>query len=229
MTLKLNKSDQNILINFAKINKSMILVPGKEQTTIDTNKKIFARGTLSFGIPYQLGFYDTEQFLKFYDLLGEPELDFQQDRVDMVKPDGESVHYYYSNENVLNVPRPSREPDVSNPTVMFQLTKEKLNNIKTSVGIFSSQNMAICLRNGSIDVKVSQAASQSTYTVHVGSIESPKKFNAVINSMNLKIVPDDYDVSVYEPIVNRGPRVYLVSKNSNLNYIIPCESESTFD
>ena len=63
--VKLSKRTQNILKNFATINKSIVIDKGSTLRTLSVNKNIFASADITEAFPQQVAIYDLGVFLSF--------------------------------------------------------------------------------------------------------------------------------------------------------------------
>ena len=61
--VKLSKRTQNILKNFATINKSIVIDKGSTLRTLSVNKNIFASADITEAFPQQVAIYDLGVFL----------------------------------------------------------------------------------------------------------------------------------------------------------------------
>jgi hypothetical protein len=101
-TFSVNESTSKILRNFAGIQNSVLLQPGKQQTTLAQGKSLFAVATLTDDWPQETGIYDLNTFLGTLSLFAKPTIQFEKSV--MVISDGASkVRYRMSDPDRKSV------------------------------------------------------------------------------------------------------------------------------
>tara|TARA_B100001996_G_scaffold214851_1_gene165116 strand:- start:192 stop:506 length:315 start_codon:yes stop_codon:yes gene_type:complete len=101
--VKLSKKTQNLLKNFATINKSIVIDPGNSIRTLSVNKNIFASALVSENFPQEIAIYDLGNFLSTLSLFESPVFDFT-DKTKLITTDETSNSrgtFYYSDPSVI--------------------------------------------------------------------------------------------------------------------------------
>ena len=75
--MKLSNDTLNVLKNFASINPNLVFKPGQKLKTISEAKTILASADIVEDFPVEFGVYDLNEFLSVYNLIEDPELEFE--------------------------------------------------------------------------------------------------------------------------------------------------------
>ena len=101
--VKLSKRTQNILKNFATINKSIVIDQGSRIRTLSVNKNIFASADITETFPQQVAIYDLGVFLSSLSLFENPVFDFSNPQKLITTDEGSESKgtFYYSDPTVI--------------------------------------------------------------------------------------------------------------------------------
>lgn len=173
-------SDQTnkILRNFAGIQNSVLLQPGKQQATVASGKSLFAVAQLSEDWPQETGIYDLNTFLGTLSLFTKPDIQFEKN-VMIISSGGSKVRYRISDPTTILTP-PADEPGnklkTDNPGVTFVLSEASLAQLNKScsvLGLMTSTGQVV------IDVKdeavVIRGTDEKNPTAHSFEFDVPQK------------------------------------------------------
>lgn len=220
--MKLSKSTLEVVKNFATINQNILIKGGNTLSTLSTNKTVFGNATVEDTFPSEFGIYDLNQFLGVLSLFEDPELDFKETHV-VVSENGNSVKYYAAAKNTLVVP----SKDIVFPeadSIVMNLTKGALANIHKASNILGHKDLSIVGDGSQIVVHVidKKAPSSNSYNFAIG--ETDKTFNIFIKIENLKMITNDYTLTVSPKKISR-----FANAAGDLTYYVAVESDSTFE
>jgi len=126
-----------ILKNFAGIQNSVLLQPGKEQATVAEGKSLFALATLSAPWPQETGIYDLNTFLGTLSLFNKPAITFEKN-VMSISSGGSKVKYRMSDPTTILTPPPNEPGNKlrnDNLGVEFTLSASALGQLNKSVSV----------------------------------------------------------------------------------------------
>ena len=227
MIMKLNKETLTILNNFSNINANILIKKGTNIRTTNESNQIYAEANLNEGFPQDFGISDLHNFLNTYNIFGDPELTFSEDKVN-IKEGVAEYDYHRASERVLTYPPYDKNINLKNPSVTFKIDKEHLKNIikasNTIKSISSSKDSNIRFYNSGPDVITEAKLSKdepmkNVYRINLGNewtINSD--FDILVNSTKFNLVDGDYEIEVYD-----NKYVKLTNQQFDLYYILTCE------
>lgn len=214
----------NILKSFSNINKSIKIRKGNEISIFSSVHSQLAVAQIDDTFDREFSIYDLNQWLATISLFDNPVFKYE-DRYMTISNEsgGISAKYRYSNDIVTSdQPLPSKLPN--SPTIFsFTFTNEQLQKTIKASSILSSE--LICITPTSVKAfsrNKDNESSDNEYitqtdssTVEVIDEYSPLAKNGVCISVNsLKVIPNEYKVSVKEKMV------VFESIDGKLKYVI---------
>ena len=217
--MKLSENTLTILKNFASINSGIVLKKGKVQKTISPDKVILAEVTLDDEISADFGVYDLPQFLGTVSTIGEPDIEFADNRA--VMSDGSiKLNYYSCSPNLITAP-PDKNLEMKQVDVQFTLTSANMQKLLRLAAMNEMTNLTVVGKNGKLHIKAHiKENDTSNYATLEISDYTGADFEKSFKTDNLKVIPDDYDISI-----TFAGFALFASKNRNLKYFIALESK----
>jgi hypothetical protein len=111
--MKLSAETLTVLRNFASINQSILLKPGKTLATISPQKTVMAKATVEDEFPVQAGIYDLSKFLSVHSLYEDPDLQFSENFLAFVEGKSRAKYVYADPSMIITPP----EKDVKLPSI----------------------------------------------------------------------------------------------------------------
>ena len=223
--MELNENTLNILRNFSDINQNILIKQGNVLKTISEARNVLATANVGDEFPNDFGIYDLNEFIGVLGLVDKPNLNFEEDHVIIGDSSGRSkTKYFYSSEDTLTTP--SKDITMPDAEVKFKLDSLVLDKIKRAASTLGHNEVSISNSNNIIKISVidSQNKTSHAFSIDVdGEYAQDSKFNFVLNISNLKIIPDDYEVSISSKLISQ-----FGNSKINLNYWIAMEKSSTF-
>lgn len=217
--MKLETRTVQILRNFSSINPSLVFKKGKVVSTVSPGKTIMALARTETDFPQEFAIYELSEFLGALSLYTEPDLEFG-DRAVTIKAGRSRVNYIYGNPD--NIIKPPAIEKFKMPEVVyeFDLPGDVLSKALKALGTFQLPEIAIVCKDGEVQIQAinSKNPSGNAYSETLG--ESENEFKAVFRAENLKMLPDNYRVTIARGLAK------FVSKD--LEYYIAVEAESEF-
>jgi hypothetical protein len=214
-----------VLKNYATINPNIVFQEGNSVRTVSVARNVFSRTSVSEDFPVGFGIYDLNEFLNVLGLVDQPVLSFEKDYVVVGDTTGRSrIKYFYSDPDMLT--SPSKDIVLPEFEVKFNLDNGTLGRVKRAAAALGHNEISIRPNNGCIQISVldTKDATSNAFTIDVdGSYEDGVDFNFVLNVNNLKIVNEDFEVSISKKLISQ-----FKSVQSDIEYFIALEKSSTY-
>lgn len=223
--MELTDRTMQVLKNYANINPNIVINAGKQLKTVSIARNVFSKTTLEEEFPQEFGIYDLNEFLGVLSLVEKPNIKFEKDYLVVGDHTGRSrIKYFLSDPDLLTTP--SKDIIMPEAEVKFSLDNDTLNRIKRAAATLGHNEISITPQSGSVQISVvdSKDATSNAFSIDVeGSYQEGVDFNFILNVNNLKIVSEDYDVSISSKLISR-----FASKQSEIEYYIALEKSSNY-
>jgi hypothetical protein len=195
--MKLSNETIDVLKNFSNINQNLLVKEGSQLRTMSTMKNILAEVDVSETMPKEFGIYDLTEFLGVLTLVQDPELEFNHDSYLTVNGGPTKISYFYSDPSILVTPPDTfNEPETD---VEFTVTKNSMSKVQKASAVMQLPDIVFTGTTQGITMSVTDKKNstsnmfQETFD-NTGNNEGAFQFDFKIE--NLKIMPDDYSVTV---------------------------------
>ena len=224
--MKLSEHTISVLKNFASINQNLVIREGSELQTMSAMKNIVARSGVEENFPKEVAIYDLNEFLAALSLFSSPILEFDDQYVTIKEESNpsNSLKYFYSDPSVVQ--SPSKTITMPSEDVTFELSSGDLSKMKKASAVIGAPDMVLENTNepfksilNAIDKKNDTA---NNYSLDI-STNGDGQFKFYFKVENLKVMDGSYDVSVSSRNISN-----FKSKNSDVEYLIALEPESTY-
>lgn len=218
--MKLNTRSVQVLKNFSTINPSIQFREGNTLKTISPNKTIMAKANLEDNIPQDFAIYDLSRFLGVSSLFADPEFELEE-RTVVITSTGRKVNYTFADPNTIVAP-PNKDIDIGDADISFDLKQENFAEIMKALGVMSFPELVVVGENGRIILRATDTKNPSADKYDIDLGETSRTFTAVFKTENIKILTDNYRVS----LSSKGISHFA---SDDIEYWISIESNSTFD
>ncbi len=187
----------DVLKNFCSINKSIVIKPGNKVSTLSINKNILAIADVQEQFDSQISIYDLGVFLGGLSLFDQPKIDTSESNYVTVSDErGRSkTRFFYADPDVIVQP-PEKEIDLPSTAVKFFLPATSLQQLQRAASIYQLPDLCLHVDNGTMVLSVTDRKNETSnsYSVEVG--ESEDEFCYCFKVENLKLLTNDYNVSI---------------------------------
>lgn len=223
--MELTDKTLRVLQNFATINPNLVFSEGNTLKTISVARNVLSSTTVEETFPQQFGIYDLNEFLNVLNLVDKPNLKFESDYVVVSDNTGRSnVKYFYSDVDMLT--SPGKDIVMPEAEVNFVIDTDTLNRIKKAAAVLGHNEVSITSSNGAVTLSVidSKDSTSNAFSIDVeGDYPEGVDFNFVLNVNNIKVVNEDFAVSISSKLISRWK-----SQQSAIEYFIALEKSSTY-
>jgi len=209
----------SVLKNFSTINSSMLFRKGNIVRSISQQKTILAKEQIDENIERDFAIYDLSRFLGVLSLFNAPEIVLGENSATIVA-DGQKLVYVYADASTFATP-PDKELTLPVPEVMFNLKSADLLKVQRAGHVLQLPEVAVAGDGSTIRLKAidTKNPTADSFSIDVG--ETDQTFNVVFKSENLKMLPNDYDLSITSKGISRfeyGTLVYMVANEASSSF-----------
>ena len=217
--MKISTNTLNVMKNFAKINPSIVVQEGNVLKTISPSKTIMARGKVDTEFSRKFAIYNLDRFISTVSLFNNPELKFGDKSVEIFDGNKKSQYTYADESSITQAPE--RQISLPSVDVVFRLTNEHLKDVEKAAGVLGLPEIVVFGDGTNVFLQAADTKNPSgdVYSINIG--DTDKTFRAIFKSENIKIIPDDYDVTISA----RGISHFA---GKEVEYWIAVEQSSTF-
>jgi hypothetical protein len=212
--MKLSETSLLTFKNFASINSGVVLNTGHVQRTWSVDKSILVEAELEESFPFTFGIYDLNQFLGNVTTLKTPSLTFSKDHVTL-NDDEMNIKYRACDTELISSP-PNKTLVLNDPDVTFDLSQAALTKILKLASMNNLFNISVIGENGKLRIQAHDKSNDKSNEIFTELDSwSGKDFICTFRSENIKVIPDDYTVSI-----KLNAFSHFKSKTRNLSYFI---------
>lgn len=224
--MHISKTTMGILKNFASINTNLLIDPGNRLATFAQSKNILAEAYIEEVFPCEFTIYDLYEFLGAFNLFDDPELTFNE-KVVMIGENDKHVNYRSTErdiliregDDILGILRKRRDI-VDNVFTEINLSSELITQIKKVSAVLKAGDFCIIGDGEKTTVLITDKSNSSTNNFSAIVGDTDKTFRANFKIENLKILPDNYTLSI-------TPKLgCFTAKNIMIKYFIAMDSDS---
>lgn len=197
--MKISSETISILQNFASINNGLQVKAGNILRTISPGKALLASAVVSETFD-DFCVYDLSQFLGTLSLFNDPDVVFE-DGYAVITDGNSKVRYVYADPNTI-VTVPDRELTID-PAIKVVIKKENLQKALKAANVLGLPNIVIAGdEQGDVELRATDVKNSTSNQIAVALqgdeiVTSPgNSFSMVFKLDNLKIIQDDYVVSI---------------------------------
>ena len=211
----------SVLKNFSDINQNILVKPGNTIQTISTMKNILAEAEVTEKFDSEFAIYDLPEFLRAVELFEKPALKFNGGSNVTIHQGTEGIKYFFADKSVIVAP--TKAINMPDQYVSFTLKKDHFARLQKAITTLNLPDVAVVGDGKNIKLVATDKKNKSSndYDIVIG--ETDKKFNAYFKAENLKIIGDDYDVSISQQKIS-----HFVNRNKPVKYWIALEPDSEF-
>ena len=218
----LSQETVSILKNFATINQSILIKPGKRLRSMSVMKNILVEAEITEEIENEIAIYDLNQFLNCLSLVPGAELTHTGGSLE-IADDSNAIEYRLSDPSVISAP-PDKELNLPSEDVCLVLSEEHLETVKKAAAVLQIPDVSIIGdgENIKLTVRDKKNSGSNSYSIDCGDTSHVFQFNLKVD--NLKLSPGDYDV-----IISSKNLAQFTSHSRPIVYYIAVEPDSTFE
>ena len=180
-------------------------------------KTLFAAATIGDTFPKEFAVYDVPELLKTLSLFDSPEVEYKDTHI-LISGGGRTVKYHYSSPSVVVAPPAKNPAEITTPLLRFTLTPEMIDKILRAATIMRLKEL---LLNGETKELLVYNKDNSGNEYRIELEDADGQGSAILSIANLKMLPDNYIVSVADKLVE-----FKSTSGNDLIYVIGREAEA---
>ena len=223
--MQISNETFDILKNFAMINPSIVLNPGKMLQTVAPSKNIMAKAIIKDTFPSAGAIYDLHRFLGVVSLFEAPTFEFS-DREVTIRGKKNSVNYTFAEPSMIITPPDDKQITVNNPDVEIDMTWSKLSNVLKAANVLQVPEIVLTSKDGIVSLKATDSKNPSTdeYQEEIGTDET--EYNFIFKTETFKMMSADYNVKINKQGISQFTSI--LETGPQLTYWIAVEQHSTY-
>ena len=187
----------DILKNFCTINKSIVIKPGNQLSTLSINKNILAVADVEEAFDSEIAIYDLGMFINGLMLLDQPKINTDsKSYVTITDAAGRSkTRYFYADPDIITQ-APEEEIKLPSMDVSFHLDAETLRQLNKAASIYALPDLCLFGDGEEMNLTVTDKKNETSnnFSVRVGT--TTENFCYCFRVENLKLLAGAYDVSI---------------------------------
>lgn len=194
----LTRDTIDILQNFATINNSIVIKPGKAINTLSVNKNILASADVEEVFDRQIAIYDLGSFISSTRFFDDPKLVTDNESYVTITERSNNrkrAKFYYADPDIIVQP-PDKEIQLPSVDVTFELTGHDLKQLLAASATYRAPDLCVFGDGETINLCITDKKNDTsnTYSIEVGKTE--QEFCYCFKVENLRIIPRNYTVSI---------------------------------
>lgn len=218
--MKLSKSTVQVLSNFASINANLYVKQGKVLATKAIANNILATWTSPEDFQVDFGIFNLSEFLAVNSLFTNPDLDFKGKWVEL-KEGTSVIKYFYADPSILSYPEKQIKMPAALVTIM--LSKQNFAALDKAAKTLNVGDLTLTSDGDTLKAiihdKENDTSNKFMVTLATGCTT---EFSVNFKIENLKLIPDDYTISLTDRIS------MFVGKEVGVTYYVSMETGSYF-
>jgi len=217
--MKFSEQTLTVLKSFSTINKSILMKPGNVLRTITPEKTLVAQATIEDEVPAEACVYDVSRFLSILSLHTDPDVEFF-DKYFLITEGKRRTKYAFADVSMIHTP-PDKEITIPSADVQVNVTWDDLQSVVKAAGVLQFTEIAFVGQEGKVFLKAidSSSANADDYGIEIG--ETADEFKIVIKTDNLKLLPQDYQVTLCAKGISEF-------KGDTAKYFVAIDTKSTY-
>jgi len=218
--MKFSERTLTILKSFSQINKSILMRQGNVLRTITPEKTLIANATIPDTIPSDACIYDMSRFLSILSLYEEPDVEFH-DKYFIISEGKRRTKYVYADISMIHTP-PEKDITIPSADVVVDVNWDDISSVLKAAGVLQFTEVAFVGVDGKCYLKAIDSSNEGADDFGVEIGETADTFKIVIKTDNLKLLPQDYRVTLYSKGISEF-------KGSDVTYFVAIDSKSTYN
>jgi hypothetical protein len=218
--MKFSERTLTILKSFSQINKSILMRQGNVLKTITPEKTLIANATIPDTIPSDACIYDMSRFLSILSLYEDPDVEFH-DKYFIISEGKRRTKYVYADISMIHTP-PEKDITIPSEDVVMNVSWDDISSVLKAAGVLQFTEVAFVGVDGKCFLKAIDSANPGADDFGVEIGETADTFNIVIKTDNLKLLPQDYRVT----LCSKGISEF---KGADVTYFVAIDSKSTYN
>jgi len=191
--MKLSDNTLSVLKNFSDINNNILIRKGHRIRTVSQNKTVLGQANIDDEFPVDVGIYELKKLLNAIGLFSDPDIYFT-DTYLTIRSGPSTMRYVYANPDVLHIAS-DNEVEIE-PFDTVHISSDVIRAVDKARRTLNLEQVSIEGDGEKLWIKALDASgvTRDEFAIELGT--SDRKFRAVIQSENLNLIQQAYDVEI---------------------------------
>ena len=217
--MKFSDRTLTILKSFSTINKSIQMKPGNVLRTVTPEKTLIAIAKIPDEIPSEACIYDLSRFLSIHGLYSDPDVEFHEKNF-TISEGRQKTKYVFADVSMIHA-APEKEINIPSNDVEIDVSWEDMQSVLKAAGVLQFNEIAFVGEEGKCYLRAIDRANKNADAFGVEIGETDAEFTIIIKSENLKLLPQDYKVTLCAKGISKF-------EGEDVTYFIGIDTESTY-
>lgn len=223
--MRISGRTKSILKSFSGINQSIVIKPGNVITTQDEAGILYGMAKVEEPFEHEMRIYQLPVLLNMMDSLEDVELDIGDVDVTVIGSRGK-YRYQYCAPNILKYREPWNKEDIVEEQIFScDFTSDDFRTLIKASSITGINQICIYTKNNDVLLSLHDKKSEgNSFKTVLGKTD--EEFCVWAKTDNLKLLPDDYKMSVNRREGKTRTVAFLSFSGDNLDYLLSCDPSS---
>lgn len=217
--MQLSENTITILKNFMGINSSILFRKGSTIRTISPQKTMMARAEVDEHFDRDFGIYDLPRFLAVLSLFEKPEIVLGEHEV-TIRDNKRKLNYVYADSSMFTTP-PEKDITFPDTDIKFDLETNDFQKVLRAGLVLQLPEIAVTGDGSQLTLEAIDSRNPTADSFRSTIGDTDLVFRAVFKNENLKVIANDYHVSI-------TPKGLAMLSSPRLTYWIAVEANSAF-
>jgi len=192
--MKITDRTLSILKNFADIGTHIIIKPGNILRVMGGGGSILAKAIVEDEFPCEIPIYELNKLLSSIALFHDPDIEFHSKYL-TISSGNSKIKFTYADPEILESP-PDGVLELEEVLETVRLTEEQLLSIDRTSKTLGLKEVSFESDGEDFYLKLidAEGATANEFAIKIGN--SSNKFKIVIPAKGLKMIPQNYDVTI---------------------------------
>lgn len=195
--MQISKSTLEVLRNFADINDSILIKPGKRLVSFHNTGTVLANASIEDEFTEKFGIYDLSSFLALTALIENPDVDTSNsDSHVVISGNGSRFKFFVADESLINA-IPKDELELPTVDLEFELDEDSLKRVLRAAAVFILDTVSVYSEDGGLYFGVSDPKQKNcdSFSVRISDYTGPE-LKLFISISKLTLMPGKYKVGI---------------------------------
>lgn len=198
--MKISKTTLSILNSFTSLNTTCHIHAGNMMMAMHPQRVTMAKAFVPETFPRECHFYSLPELLSVLTLFDDPDIEFFDDHL-VVTAGSNSVTYRYSSPDTVTKIELDKKITPPPDALIFDVTKEDFKLMDKAIGIIRDEFWRIYCDGENVYIStLAKSVGKPSFKMKVA--ESDKKFQTAFSLEGIKMIPENYTVTVASNFVS---------------------------
>lgn len=186
-----------VMKHMASIYDGLLIRPGDTLSTFSKGRSIYLGAKIpgqNFDTEFGIG--DLNRFFGVYNLFSDPEMEVDQKSITLSSA-GKTLKYTLTRTDCIQAPPAGKSPKLRTEDINVSVPRTSLVEVLKAAGALGMPEIAFSCKDGQLSLETYNGRNPTSdvFSTSLGAASS-KDFKLAFRIENMKMVPNDYDVTL---------------------------------